>query len=38
MQIVAWIFLFYFLSSLFTYVLIASNRQKMMLSINAIVA
>lgn len=38
MQIVASIFFFYFLSSLFTYVLIASNRQKIMLAINAGVA
>lgn len=38
MQIVAPIFLFYFLSSLFTYTLIAANRQKIMLSINGFIA
>lgn len=38
MQIVVWIFLFYFLSSLFTFTLIARSEQKKMLTINAIVA
>jgi O-antigen/teichoic acid export membrane protein len=38
MQIVVWIFLFYFLSSLFTFTLIARSEQKKMLTINAIIA
>lgn len=38
MRIVVWIFLFYFLSSLFIFTLIAKNEQKKMLSINAIIA
>lgn len=38
MQIVVWIFLFYFLSSLFTFTLIARSEQKKMLMINAIIA
>jgi O-antigen/teichoic acid export membrane protein len=37
-RIVVWIFLFYFLSSLFTYTLIARSSQAKMLTINAIVA
>lgn len=37
-RIVVWIFLFYFLSSLFTYTLIARSSQTKMLTINAIVA
>ena len=38
MQIVTWIFLFYFLSSLFTYILIAANEQRKMMYINAWIA
>ena len=38
MKIVVWIFLFYFLSSLFTFTLIARSEQKKMLWINAVVA
>ncbi len=37
MQIVVFIFLFYFLSSLFTYLLIAHDEQKKLLRINAII-
>jgi O-antigen/teichoic acid export membrane protein len=37
MQIVVFIFLFYFLSSLFTYLLIAHNEQKKLLRINLII-
>lgn len=38
MQIVSWVFLFYFISSLLTYTLIARGEQKKMLWINSIVA
>lgn len=38
MRIVVWIFLFYFLSSLFTFTLIARSEQRKMLLINTIVA
>ncbi len=38
MRIVAWIFFVYTISALFTYILIAQNEQKKMLSINAAVA
>lgn len=38
MRIVAFVFFFYFLSSLFTYLLIAAGRQKRLLKINAFVA
>ena len=38
MQIVVWIFLFYFLSSLFTLTLIARSEQKKMLMINLVIA
>lgn len=38
MQIVVWIFLFYFLSSLFTFTLIARSEQKKMLMINLVIA
>lgn len=38
MRIVVWIFLVYFLSSLYTYALIARGEQKRMMYINAIVA
>jgi O-antigen/teichoic acid export membrane protein len=38
MQIVVWIFLFYFISSLFTYTLIARSEQRKMLTINTIIA
>lgn len=38
MHIVVFIFLFYFLSSLFTYTLIARGEQKRMMYINAIIA
>ena len=38
MQIVVWIFLFYFLSSLFTFTLIARWEQKKMLMINLVIA
>lgn len=37
MRIVVFVFLFYFLSSLFTYLLIASNEQKKLLRINTII-
>lgn len=37
MQIVVFIFLFFFLSSLFTYLLIANSEQKKLLRINAII-
>lgn len=37
MRIVVFIFLFYFLSSLFTYLLIAHNEQKKLLRINAVI-
>lgn len=37
MRIVVFIFLFYFLSSLFTYLLIAHNEQKRLLRINAVI-
>lgn len=38
LRIVAWIFLVYFLSSLYTYTLIAQGRQRQMMYINALVA
>lgn len=38
MRIVIWIFLFYFISSLLTYILIARGEQSRMMWINAIVA
>lgn len=38
MSIVAWVFLFYFISSLLTYTLIARGEQKKMIWINGIVA
>ncbi len=38
MRIVAFVFFFYFLSSLFTYLLIASGEQKRLLKINAGIA
>lgn len=38
LEIVCFIFLFYFVSSLFTFTLIARNEQRKMLQINAIVA
>ncbi len=38
MKIVAWVFFFYTISALFTYVLIARKEQKKMLSINGVVA
>lgn len=37
-RIVGWVFLVYFVSSLFTYILIAEKSEKKMLTINAIVA
>jgi O-antigen/teichoic acid export membrane protein len=38
LRIVAWIFLVYFVSSLYTYILIAQGRQKKMMYINAVIA
>jgi O-antigen/teichoic acid export membrane protein len=38
MRIVGWIFLVYFVSSLYTYILIAQGRQKIMMYINASIA
>ena len=38
LSIVSFIFLFYFVSSLFTYLLIASGKQKRLLRINAVIA
>lgn len=38
MRIVVWIFLVYFISSLYTYALIARSEQKRMMYINAVVA
>lgn len=38
MRIVVWIFLVYFVSSLYTYALIARGEQKRMMYINAVVA
>lgn len=38
LEIVSFIFLFYFLSSLFTFTLIARNEQRKMLTINALIA
>ena len=38
LQVVVWIFFFYFLSSLFTYILIAANEQRKMMYINSGIA
>ncbi len=38
MRVVAWVFFVYTVSALFTYILIAQNKQRKMLTINAVVA
>ena len=38
LRIVAWIFLVYFISSLYTYILIARGEQRKMMYINAVIA